>query len=213
MKTNKRSHILVLYLLVISWFSPPLLAGQTGVETLDQYYARVKSFRASFQQVVLDETLTPLEETSGRVSIVRPDKFRWDYSNPNEQLIIGDGKDVWIYDIDLEQVTVRQFASAMGETPAALLAGGGDLDRDFKIDDVGGIAAVHWVELTPNDKESSFKQIRMGFESKDLRLMELLDQLGQTTRIVFSNISENLTIDSQQFRFTPPIGVDVIDDR
>ena len=213
MKSYSILGILIPALLLIGMMSPPSLAGQTGIERLDAYYARVQSFHAGFQQVVMDENMAPLEESSGNVLIRRPDKFRWDYAVPNEQLIVGDGKDVWIYDIDLEQVTVRRLKSAIGETPAALLAGGGDLKKDFTLSDVGNIVEIHWIELTPKDKESNFKLMRMGFDGDDLRLMELLDQLDQTTRIIFSNIIENSDIDNEKFHFTPPIGVDVIDDR
>ena len=146
------------------------------------------------------------------MQIARPGRFRWDYEPPNEQRIISDGKKVWLYDIELEQITVRLQEQSLGKTPASLLAGGSDFKSSYEIQDLGQSGVLAWVRMTPKDEESGFSDMRIGFEKGELRIMELVDGLGQTTRITLSNSLENQNIDNSRFVLQPPDGVDVIDE-
>ena len=152
------------------------------------------------------------EQSQGNLIISRPDKFVLDYQSPVEQKYISNGETIWIYDIELEQVTVRNQQQALGRTPAILLAGSGDLEQNYKVIDIGTQGRFDWVNLIPLDEESGFTEIRIGFEDNRLRLMELLDNLGQRTRMSFVDLKENQPISDSIFNFVPPAGVDVIDE-
>ncbi len=190
----------------------PTPAAAGGVERLQRFFDKVRTYAATFEQVILDEGLNRIEESGGRMWIARPGRFRWDYRPPLEQHIIGDGERVWVYDVELEQVTVRRLGEALGRTPAILLAGEGDIESTYDVTDLGAQGELAWVALRPKDDEAQFSDIRLGFEGDALRVLELIDGLGQTTRIVFSRTRENPDVDLDLFRFVPPRGVDVIDE-
>lgn len=183
-----------------------------GINALRFFFNEVKTFEAAFGQVVLDESLETVDDGKGKVWIKRPGLFRWDYEPPEAQEIVGDGERVWIYDIELEQINVRNQQAALGRTPAILLAGGVDMDKDYIIVDIGAQGRFDWVNLVPKDEESGFTEIRIGFEDNRLRLMELLDTLGQRTRMTFVDIKENHDIPDKAFIFVPPPGVDIVDE-
>lgn len=183
-----------------------------GIDSLNYFFDQIKSFEAAFGQEVLDETMDSLDHGKGKVWIKRPGLFRWDYEPPEAQEIVGDGDRIWIYDIELEQVTVRNQQQALGRTPAILLAGSGDLEQNYTVIDIGTQGRFDWVNLIPLDEESGFTEIRIGFEDNRLRLMELLDNLGQRTRMSFVDLKENQPISDSIFNFVPPPGVDVIDE-
>lgn len=188
-------------------------AWATVSENLDHFFEDVQTYSARFQQVVLDEGFNPIEESSGRVTIKRPGRFRWDYEPPDETRIISNGEKVWIYDVALEQVSVRSYEAALGNTPAALLAGGAGISEEFEVTDLGEVnGPLHWVRMVPKSEDVGFEDIRIGFEDGRLRVMELVDGLGQTTRITMTDGAENETIDDSRFSFTAPEGVDVIDE-
>lgn len=177
---------------------------------LDAFVEGTKSLKAQFTQTVTDAKGRKTQEASGSLFLSRPGKFRWVYSKPYAQLIVGDGKKLWIYDEDLDQVTVRKLDQAIGESPAALLAGSNDLDKLFNLKDAGSRDGLEWLEATPKGKEGSFERVRMGFRGNDLAAMELEDNFGQTTVLRFSNLERNPALGSSLFRFTPPKGTDVI---
>jgi len=197
-------------ILVLSGVS--LSAHSDATRELDRFFEDVDTFSATFEQVVLDENLNRVEESTGRMWIARPGKFRWDYEPPLEQQIVSDGEQVWVYDIELEQVTVRRLGDALGRTPAILLAGRGDVSDSYRIEDRGLHGQVSWVALIPKDQDSNFSEIQLGFEDSELRLLQLADELGQITRIVFTENEENPSLLATVFDFSPPPGVDVIDD-
>ena len=182
----------------------------TAIDNLDYFFQELKTLRADFSQVVLDENLMPLEESAGRLWISRPGRFRWDYHTPFAQQIVADGTRIWLYDIELEQVTVRDQHGTLERTPASLLAGQGDLRSDYVIEDLGQNGSVTWVSLRPKVSEGSFAEVQLGFQNDTLRLIQLLDHLDQITRIVLTHVEENPQIPVAQFRFTVPIGVDLI---
>ena len=190
----------------------PVLAHAGARDGLDYFFDAVNTYSARFEQTVLDEGLNTLEESGGRMWISRPGRFRWEYDPPYEQLIVGDGKKIWMYDVELEQVTVRDSRGALGETPAALLAGDGKLKDKFSIKVLNTQGKIAWLRLTPKKKDAAFEDIRVGFEGRILRTMELVDGLGQVTRIRFLDAQENPELTQVSFVFEPPPGVDVIGD-
>ncbi len=194
---------------VLIWATPVL--ASPGLDSLRFFLQQVQTFEASFGQEVLDEELQSLDHGRGKVWLKRPGRFRWNYDPPDAQQIIGDGEQVWVYDIDLEQVTVRNQRQALGATPALLLAGGEALEKNYRIIDIGTQGRYDWVNLIPLDEDSSFTEVRIGFEDNRLRLMELIDTLGQHTRMSFVDLKENEAIDDRLFEFLPPLGVDIID--
>lgn len=180
---------------------------------VNHFFNEVQTYSAKFQQVVLDEGFNPIEESAGIVMIKRPGKFRWDYEPPSEHRIISNGDKVWTYDVELEQVTVRSLKEAVGKTPAGLLAGGTDVNEEFKVSDLGEVnGPLYWVRMEPKNEDVGFEDIRIGFEDGRLRVMELVDSLGQTTRITMTDGEENQPMQDKRFEFTPPEGVDVIDE-
>ena len=188
----------------------PAIAG--SLDSMDRFFSSVRTYSAQFQQVVLDEGLNPIDESTGTMQIARPGRFRWDYDPPNEQRIVSDGNKVWLYDIELEQITVRLQEKSLGRTPATLLAGSGDIASGYEVRDLGPAGALAWVGITPRDKDSGFDDMRIGFEGEQLRIIELVDGLGQTTRMTLTDGVENAAIDDSRFILVPPKGVDVIDE-
>ena len=188
-------------------------ATKTGPADLRRFFKDVQSFTARFNQVVLDESLNMLQESSGTLWIQRPNRFRWNYDAPFEQQIIGDGDRIWVYDVELRQVTVRRMSGALGNTPAILLAGRGTLDDDFDVTSLGTQGKLDWMQLIPKSKDGGFEDIRVGFDKGKIRVLEMIDGFGQTTRIALSNVAENVDISPKRFVFKPPPGVDVVRER
>lgn len=180
---------------------------------LKQFLSNLTSFSADFEQTLFNEFDEELEKSSGKVTLLRPGKFHWEYTQPYAQFLISDGKDLWIYDKDLQQVTVSAISTSIEKSPASLLAGDTDLGDDYIINDMGALDGADWVELASSDPESQYNSIRLGFNAQQLSGMVLFDNLGQTTRIVFKNSLRNVSVDTSLFDFKPPADVDVIDNR
>ena len=187
----------------------PAMAG-VGDVRLKAFFEEVDSVRADFVQQVLNPQNQALQQTSGTMLLSRPGRFRWDYTKPYKQLIVANGEKVWLYDVDLEQVTVKKFDAAMGSTPALLLSSGANIEDNFSVNDLGMKNDLAWVELTPKNKDSGFEKLLLGFGEHNLQHMELQDSFGQLTRLSFTNIERNPELESAQFDFVPPAGVDVI---
>lgn len=183
-----------------------------SIQQLNRFLNEIEAYSAEFDQVVLDENLRQIDEASGTLTILRPGRFRWDYYPPAEQQIIGDGEKVWIYDLELRQVIVRDQQASLGQTPAILLAGGRLGSDRFTLEDRGLQGRVNWVRVAPRAEASGFEDIQIGFVDSILSTMVLVDGLGQTTRINFNNGVENPSLPEAQFSFTPPEDVDVIDE-
>lgn len=188
----------------------PAAESPSAIESLRRFFNEVNSYTAAFHQDLLDEAGKPVQASSGRLWIARPNKFRWNYTEPYKQQIVGDGEKIWIYDEELEQVTVREMGRALLDTPAMLLAGKGRLEDQFAIRDLGTQGKLEWVQLLPKKKESGFEEFRIGFERGKIRQLELVDGLGQTTRYTLRDGMENVSIKSTRFEFEPPAGVDVV---
>lgn len=200
----------ILTCLLLLGMQPYALAG--GIDQLRAYIQGTQSLRAEFQQTVSGSRKSTKQEASGNVLIQRPGKFRWIYSKPYEQLVVGDGVKLWLYDKDLAQVTVKRLDQALGSSPAALLAGSNDLEKSFKLRDIGQKDQLEWLEATPKGSDSTFEWVKMGFANNELKLVELRDNFGQTTVIRLSKLERNPKLESNLFKFTPPAGVDVVGD-
>lgn len=185
-------------------------AQGSAIDRLHSFLSDTRTLRASFAQVVTDKAGRKVQESSGTLALARPGKFRWNYDLPYKQLIVGDGSKVWVFDADLNQVIVRKLDAALGSTPAALLAGGNEIETAFTLIAQPAAEDLEWLEATPKSSESTFASVRMGFDSAGLSRMEFKDNFGQTTRLVFSRMERNAAVPGSEFRFVPPPGADVI---
>lgn len=190
----------------------PLVAQADAVARLNGFFQNTTSMRAQFHQTVLDQQSRKVQEVTGSMQLLRPGKFRWDYNKPYVQLVIGDGQKVWLYDPELNQVTVRSLDKMIGSSPAALLAGNKDIEKTFDIKADMRQDQLDWVEVTPKDKESGFERMFLGFKEENLQEMEVHDNFGQTTVIEFSRLERNPKLNPQAFKFSPPKGADVVGD-
>ena len=189
-------------------FPSAVFAG--GVESLKGFYNNTNAMRAKFSQEVKDNQGAVIQEVEGTMQLQRPNKFRWDYNKPYQQQIISDGKEVFLYDTDLEQVTIRSLSQTLGTSPAALLAGGAEVEKSFKLKDIQGEGGLDWVEALPKGEDSGYERILLGFKGGDLRKMELYDSFKNTTSITFSSVERNPKLEIADFLFKTPEGVDVI---
>ncbi len=188
----------------------PLAASASSLDRLQHFLRDTQSARSHFKQIVLDKQLSTIQEASGVMQFSRPGKFRWTYDQPKGQLIVGDGEKLWVYDADLKQVTVKKLDQALGQTPAALLAGQNEIEKSFRLKDLGKRGTLEWLEAIPKNGDGGFENIRMGFNGDLLDVMELRDNFGQTTVIRFPDMERNPKLDPALFKFSPPKGADVI---
>ncbi|WAC72226.1 outer membrane lipoprotein chaperone LolA [Roseateles sp. SL47] len=188
------------------------LAQADGVSALQQFVTEVKSGRAIFTQTVTAPDGKRKKSTTGSFEFQRPNQFRFSYDKPAEQLIIGDGKKVWVYDPDLSQASVRNMDQALGATPVALLAGG-DLSRDFTLKSQPAEQGVEWVLATPKRSDSGVQSLRLGFRGRELVGLEIVDAFGQRSVMQFSSVQVNAKLAVDRFRFDPPAGTDVMEQR
>ena len=179
------------------------------VDTLREFARDVKSGRANFIQTVSSPDGAKKKTSSGSFEFSRPNRFRFAYSKPFEQLIVSDGQKVWLHDVDLNQVSVRLLDQALGSTPAALLAGGA-LERDFELSALPARDGLEWVQAKPRAKDGTVAELRVGFRGKDLAALELVDAFGQRSVLLFSAVQQGVTVPAERFRFVPPAGADVI---
>jgi len=187
-------------------------SAASGIEQLRAFIESTQSGRASFEQRVTAKSGRKPQEASGTMAFSRPGKFRWTYDKPYYQLLVGDGEKLWVHDRDLNQVTVKTLGDALASTPAALLAGRNELERNFELREGGVEDGLTWVDAKPNAAEGGFESVRIGFADGMLRGMVLRDSFGQTTLLRFNSFERNPKLDDGQFRFTPPAGADVIGD-
>lgn len=192
-------------------------AGETGAagtaNQLDHFLQGLHTFSARFEQRLLDDNNEELDKSAGKMYLERPGKFYWHYSQPYSQYLISDGHSLWIYDEDLEQVTVKDIGESLEESPAAILGGDVEVERYYVVTDLGLANGVDTMQLTPRAGNSQYQFIRLGFKKGQLVKMTLLDSLGQKTEIRFLDAKRNPGLDEHMFHFQPPRGVDVIDGR
>ena len=187
-----------------------IMAHADAVDTLRDFIRDVKTGRAQFTQTVTSPDGAKKKSSSGSFEFSRPNRFRFAYAKPFEQLIVGDGQKVWIFDADLNQASSRKFSSALGATPAALLAGGA-LDKDFDLAALPSKDGLDWAQATPKQKDGAFKSVVLGFKGKELSVLEINDAFGQRSVLQFSQFATGIGLAADAFRFTPPAGADVIE--
>ncbi len=195
-----------------------LIAGTTAtraesvsIDRLNAFFETDQSYFAEFYQVVLDEGLHLIEETSGLMWLERPNLFRWEYAEPLPQTIVSDGQSVWIYDQELRQATVQNYADVVGQSAAQILAGVDNLKQDYDVEDFGLQGELAWVSITPKDiEQAQFDIVRLGFDERTLKSIEILDTFSNTTRLTLYDAVVNSEFSEQTFRFEVPPEVDVI---
>lgn len=181
-----------------------------GRQLVDSFVEDIKTFSAGFEQVLLDPDGDVLERTTGTLEISRPGKFRWSYVEPYEQWLIADGLNIWSYDVDLAQVTVRPQAEALANTPALLLGGAEDALDQFDYEGSYRETVTTWVQLAPKNTESGFMRVELGFIDDTLTRMVFFDNLDQTTLVEFNDLVVNTPIDPERFEFLVPDDVDLV---
>ena len=193
------------------------LANASGLESLDAFVRTVKTARADFTQVVTAPAKgaqAPRVKTStGTFEFSRPSQFKFVYKKPFEQTIVADGQTLWLYDVDLNQVTSRKQAQVLNATPAALIATASDLkalQADFTLANAPDKDGQQWVVATPKSKDGQVQNVRIGFKNGVLETLEILDSFGQNSRIGFSGLQVNPVLDASSFLFKPPSGADVV---
>lgn len=180
-----------------------------AIARLTDFQRQVKTFSADFQQLVTDDKGAVIQESAGSMVLERPFLFRWDYLPPYEQEIVSDGKRVWFFDADLEQVTVKSVGAVLSGSAALILSAGDDLKRNFRLKAGPEGSGLAWVEATPLDA-SNVRVVRVGFRGRNPEVIELYDSFGQMTRLEFSEMRRNPIVAPGRFRFVPPAGVDVL---
>jgi len=186
-------------------------AHAAATDKLKSFIAATHSAQANFTQEVQDKSGKRIQFASGTMQFERPGKFRWEYRKPYEQLIVGDGKKFWMYDLDLNQVTVKKLDAALGSSPAALLSGNNEIERDFSLKDIEDRDGLEWLQATPKSPESTFEKILMAFNAKsELVVMVLHDAFGHRTVLRFTDLKSNPSLSPQRFQFVPPKGADVL---
>lgn len=192
-----------------------LLAGAAradAVDTLREFSRDMRSASAAFVQTVSSADGARRKSSSGRFDFARPDRFRFDYRKPFEQVIVGDGTRLWLHDVDLNQVTVRPLKGLLGSAPAALLAGA-TLERDFELKALPARDGLEWAEASPKQADATLRALRVGFKGRTLAALEIEDAFGQRSRLDFSEVVANPKLGDDLFRFVPPKGVDVIEQK
>jgi outer membrane lipoprotein carrier protein len=197
--------ILMVFLMLVS-----VNAQAAGLERMKNYFQKTQTAEADFLQKVFDKQGHKTQEVTGRMKLQKPNKFRWDYNAPYVQVIVGDGEKVWLFDPELNQVTVRQFNKTLGSTPAALLAGGKEMEKSFDIKNLSRKGDLEWVIATPKLNETGFERVLLGFKQDALVEMELYDSFGNQTIIQFNQLERNKKIPAEAFKFSPPLNADVL---
>lgn len=191
-----------------------VLAGAVGlsqaaaIDALKQFNADTDGISGSFSQTVKSKKKT--QTTGGRFQILRPGLFRWEYTKPYKQTIVGDGKNIWLYDHDLAQVTKSEQNQTIGDSPAAILSNKDALDASYSLKEDGSKEGIDYVLATPKRDNAGYQYIRIGFKGNTLAAMQLRDSFGNNTTIRFDNVNTKPSLSRGQFTFTPPQGVDVL---
>lgn len=192
-------------------YSACLYAGE-GERLLDKFLTETKTLSADFTQTLRTNEGEVLQETSGKFYLKRPGKFRWNYAEPYQQEIVSDGKYIWIYDVELQQVTVQKNSSTLSNTPMALMDGKLKLAEAYTVSELDHRDGIFRLKLSSKSDDADFAELIIGVDETGMRFMQLRDQFEQTTDIVFDNLESNTKLTSELFEFIPPEGVDVFGD-
>ena len=185
-------------------------ADEAGQKLVEDFVNNVITLQARFEQSLVDAEGAVVERTSGTLEIERPGRFRWVYENPYEQWLVADGLNIWSYDVDLAQVTVKPQAEAVDNTPALLLGGAGDALEQFRFDGAVEEQGTTWVRMLPIDTSSGFERMELGFVAGRLNRMAFFDNLDQTTFVAMHDVRVNEPIDAESFSFTIPDDADLV---
>ncbi len=186
------------------------LGWASGLERLHEFLTQTQRGQANFEQKSIKGEAEGGEVSRGRFQFSRPGKFRWEYYTPYAQTLIADGKFLWIWDPDLQQVTRKPQDQSLGVTPASLLAGNNGLEKSFSLEEGGERDGLEWVKAVPKSEESGFSMVNLGFDAHHLVRMELRDNFGHHLLIRFTDFEQNPVFTGDTFHFVPPPGVDVI---
>jgi outer membrane lipoprotein carrier protein len=196
-------------LLALASALPMGVAWADGVELLRGFARDVRSARAAFSQTVISPDGARRKTSTGQFEFARPDRFRFTYQRPFEQIIVADGRTVWLHDVELNQVVVRPYAQAMGSTPAALLAGQA-LERDFTLSPLSPRDGLEWVQAQPRQADGQIRSLQVGFRTGVLAALEITDAFGQRSILQFSDVTVNPRLGDERFRYEVPAGVEVL---
>lgn len=185
-------------------------ARADAVDALKGFVREVKTGSAAFTQTVTSPDGAKKKTSSGSFEFSRPNRFRFVYAKPFEQVIVGDGQKVWIYDADLNQASSRKFDQALGATPAALLAGG-TLEKDFDLSNLPDRDGLAWAQASPKVKEGGFQSVKVGFRGTQIAAIEIVDGFGQRSVLQFTGFTANPALPAERFRFVVPAGADLIE--
>jgi outer membrane lipoprotein carrier protein len=188
-------------------------AANAAPTALDRFLEGLTTLRADFTQRVVDARGATVQEGTGRLLVQRPGRFRWEVrpaGSEGGQLLVADGHNLWFYDRDLDQVTVKPADATLTATPAMLLSGTGDIRGAFEVQALPRAGGLDWVQVKPRANDADFVDARFGFAGRDLARMELHDKLGQSVTLVFGKVLRNVAVNAAQLQFTPPPGADVI---
>ncbi len=203
--------LMALCALLLSVVGQPVRAAD-GATQLKDFLAGLETLQAEFNQTILPAGEDTVYATSGVFYLKRPGKLRWEYEDPATQIIVADGKRIWLHDIELEQVSHRSQKAALEGTPAQLLSSTAPLEESFEMREEGVVEEVTWLELLPKDKNAQFTKVRLGFQENELSQMEMFDSFGQVTRFFFFNMTRNPVLSDELFVFIPPPAIDLIGD-
>lgn len=188
----------------------PATAHADAAVALRSFLSDAQTMSAAFEQTLFDETGAAAQASAGRFYVKRPGRFRWDYESPAEQVVVSDGTSLWMYDVDLGQATVRPIDQSLSGTPAILLSGRGSLDENFRIVASYDRDGLEWVDLAPLEASPEFESLSIGLDGTVVSCIEVVDSLGQLSRLEFSDFQRDPPLEDELFRFDPPAGVDVI---
>lgn len=178
-------------------------------DRLNRAMSSLDNLQADFKQTLIDDNKKIVQQSMGKVSIQRPGKFRWVYEKPYEQQIIADGKELWVYDVDLDQATVKPMGSGLASAPIMVLMKKQRVETEFDVNEVGQHKVLYWIELIPKNKDMEYSKIYIGMQDDIIKAMELRDSFGQATQITFENQRSDMIFNPDTFIFNPPPGVDV----
>ena len=179
-------------------------------QRVERVLGQLRSLRSQFEQTLAGARGEVLERASGMLYLEKPNRFRWNYTSGVRQIIVSDGERIWLYDQELDQVTVRALSQSLAATPAMLLSGAGRVSDSFRVSELGHYEGLDWIKLLPKTTDTDFREIRLGFSTRELARMTLKDKLGQSTELKFIGLERNPALDDALFHFVPPPGVDVI---
>lgn len=200
----------LLILLLTGLLLPAALPAVEARAQLEAFVSGSRNLSASFEQRSYDPQGFEGDSSSGSLALARPNRFRWDYLEPEAQHIVADGDNIWIHDVELEQVSVRPQAAEDQQSPLSFLLDPAALEEQYRVEEPGEDEGQVWLLLLPLAEEANFAEVLLGFRDEELRTMRMTDQLGQRTEILFRGWQRNQPLADSLFRFVPPAGVDLV---